>query len=436
MMLKNLRLRLSLLYLFAAMLLVAILGGSAYSVLFFYFQDTNDFALRTKMGLVLNALGGEIPIELSYQDHEGDSIEDDDNPQDIEEIYEGELSAIFVLPLNAAGELLFNPNPYSLPMKPDLAALDAALISRIDFRNVVLDNGSPARLLTYAIPELTGIEVIQVGKSIVDQAKILNQFLMSLLVIGGVSVIVLGVGSWWMAGRFLASHESAWENQQVFIANASHELRTPLTLIRAGTESVLRHTKKGSNSYRLLEDIIAETDYMRKLIQDLLLLTRLDTGKLKFIFSEIDLHKLLSSIERQFGNLAKEIPVKFLIKGDKSRIRSDQTRLRQILLILLDNAFQHTPAGGKVTLAVFRQKNEIKFEITDTGEGIPQNHLPYVFDRFYQVKTDRGGENHGSGLGLSIAHDLIDGLHGRIRIESGSGRGTSVSVYLPINTSD
>ena len=439
-MLKNLRLRLTLLYLLVAMLLVGIWGGSSYSVLYFYFQDANDQLLNTKMSLVLEDLGARVPQELineqddsqreEWYEHENEYDEEHAGTH-TEELYEGELSSVFVLPLNAAGELLFNPNPYTLPMQPDTDALEAALISGLDYRTVDLNEGSPARLLTYAVPEQAGIEVIQVGKSIADQAHILNQFLTSLLVIGAIATVVLGLGSWWVAGRSLASHEKAWENQQAFIANASHELRTPLTLIRASAEAAQRRSKDNAKIKELLQDVILETDHMCSLVQDLLLLTRLDAGELQFNHVEIQLPELIQNIHRQFTRLTKSASIEFSVEGGDFVITSDQTRLRQILLILLDNAFQHTPSGGKVSLSVSRNAHQAVFQVSDTGEGISDDQLPFVFDRFYQVNTVRGGENQGSGLGLSIAQSLIQALGGRIEIESESGQGTRVRFYLP-----
>ena len=436
-MLKNLRLRLTLLYLLVAMLLVGVLGGSSYSVLYFYFRDANDQALNTKMALVLDDLGAQVPQEFveEQENYEGEEREEEHEESHEaghnEELYEGELSSVFVLPLNAAGELLFNPNPYALPMQPDAGALEAALTNGSDYRTVDLIDGSPARLLTYAVPAQVGVEVLQVGKSIGDQATILRQFLTSLLVIGAVATVVLGLSSWWVAGRSLASHEKAWENQQAFIANASHELRTPLTLIRASAEAAQRRTMDNAKIKLLLDDVISETDHMCSLVQDLLLLTRLDAGELQLDYGEVQVSELVDNIYRQFRRLASSASIEFSVEGGDFTLISDQTRLRQIVLILLDNAFQHTPSGGRVSLSIFKDAHQATFQVLDTGEGIPVDQLPFVFDRFYQVDTARGGENHGSGLGLSIARSLIQALGGRIDIESEIGKGTRVRFYLP-----
>ena len=205
-MLSRLRLRLTLIYLLVGALLVAILGGSTYSVLYYYFQNANDQALQAKLVSVLDGIDVSLPGGLNSAESLDKPERDDDHELHSNEIYEGEQSTIFILPLDFSGELLFNPNPYELPMQPDMDAVAAAQQSgTLDYRNVTLPDGTSARLLTYALPDQAVIDVIQLGKSISGQVSILNQFLTSLLVIGALSIVILGLGSWWIAGRSLAS---------------------------------------------------------------------------------------------------------------------------------------------------------------------------------------------------------------------------------------
>lgn len=439
-MLRNLRLRLTVLYASVAMLLVILMGAGTYIILSLYFQNANDQALQTKLVSALEELGVPLTGKLAkdkenYQARESEDIQEDDKEEKgyphPQEIYEGELSTIFVLPLNSKGELLFNPNPYAPPMQPDQEAIKSSIDKGIDYRTVILSNGTPVRLLTFAMPEQAGIELIQLGKSIADQRTILNRFLYSLLGIGWVSVIFLGFGSWWVAGRSLSSHQKAWDNQQTFIANASHELRTPLTLIRASADAAKRQKNLNVKTRGLLEDVILETDHMAKLVEDLLLLSRLDSGNLVLNFSRFSLSELMDNLGRQFNRIAEIHSIDFTVQAIKSDVFSDPVRLRQILIILLDNAFTHTPSGGKIQLTVVQDQRNMLFTVKDSGEGIPPEHLPRIFDRFYQVSSDRGGENHGSGLGLSIAKSLTEVLGGRIELSSRPEHGTKVTVSLP-----
>lgn len=432
-MLSRLRLRLTLIYLLVGTLLVAILGGSTYSVLYYYFQNANDQALQAKLVSVLDGIDVPLPGRLNNEEESEKEEKEDDHELHSNEIYEGEQSTIFILPLDSSGELLFNPNPYELPMQPDMDAVTAAQQSgTLDYRNVTLPDGTSARLLTYALPDQAVIDVIQLGKSVSGQASILNQFLTGLLVIGALSIVILGLGSWWIAGRSLASHQQAWDNQQTFIANASHELRTPLTLIRASAEVGRRRVKADKKLDGYLGDVITETDHMCNLVEDLLLLSRLDAGQLKPDIAAIDLTDLIENLDRQFGRLAAGKSIQFETRAPALELVSDKTRLRQVLLIMLDNAFHYTPVGGSVSLSVEADAHQVHFKVEDTGEGIPPESLSLVFDRFYQIDSARSGENRGSGLGLSIAKSITEALGGRIAITSEPGRGTQVLVSLPL----
>ncbi|HEX7557409.1 MAG TPA: hypothetical protein VF338_12340, partial [Leptolinea sp.] len=247
-MLNHLRLRLTLLYLLAALLLVSVVGASAYSLLYYYFMSSNDNALRYKMATTFVSLGIQPPSELeeSLNNWEGhqeqhetndkvDKTESETNDENRAEQlalsrninYEGELSSIFVFPLNAQGQMILNPNPFSPPMKPDIAAVTAALKLGSDIRTAALTDGTPVRLLTYTVPVKSGFEILQLGKSFSDQVRLMNQFLIGLIISGGIVILLVGFGSWWVAGRSLRPTQKAWEMQQNFIANASHELRTP-----------------------------------------------------------------------------------------------------------------------------------------------------------------------------------------------------------------
>ena len=452
-MLKNLRIKLTLLYLAVAILLVFLLGGTTYGVLYLYFQNSTDLALRTKMATVFNSLGVPLPSALSKAEREWSKqashstglfkVEESEalkemefEPSEIPTIkYEGELSSIFVLPLDSSGSLIFNPNPYEPPMLPDQSAVKVAVVSGNELRTVSLADGTSVRLLTYALPEQTGIEILQLGKPIEDQLKILNQFLEGLLIIGSASILVLGLGSWWLAGRMLASAQKAWDSQQQFVANASHELRAPLTLIRAGSDAALRKSTGNSIVKNLLSDVVSEVDHMNHLVEDLLLISRLDIGQLKMANEAVLLDELACEIQRHYQPIMAEKSITFFVQAEALRLRGDKFRLRQVILILLDNAIRHTHKGGQILLTIKKQDNHAVISISDTGEGIPLKHLAHVFERFYQVESDRRDGNSGSGLGLSIAKSIVETLDGKISIQSEIKKGTTVICSLPLTGS-
>ena len=265
------------------MLLAGFVGLGAYSLLYFYFQNNNDTALKFKMADNFSTIGVSLPEELiraqndwisfrskpgqpSDKENEINEAHDDETSEDhdvvsnptltISEVYEGELTSIFILPLDVNGRLMFNPNPYFPPMDPDLNAVNVALEKGYDLRNSTLADGSPVRLLTYRVPPASGYGLIQVGKPIADQMRVLNQFVSGLLIIGAFSILLLGFGSWLMAGRSLRTTQYAWDMQQAFVANASHELRTPLTLMRASAEVAQRRSQGDVQQAALMGDIV------------------------------------------------------------------------------------------------------------------------------------------------------------------------------------
>jgi signal transduction histidine kinase len=243
--------------------------------------------------------------------------------------------------------------------------------------------------------------------------------------------VLMGAASWWLAGRSIRPAQQAWKHQQSFVANASHELRTPLTLLRASAEVALRGLPAGDTDNRgLLGDVLQECDHMSKLVADLLLLSRLDAGHMPMERTRIMLPQLFADVERQVGRLAEERGVRVTADGVSGAAWGDPTRVRQVLLILIDNALRHTPPGGAIRLAARAGGRLAHITVADTGCGIAPEHLPHVFERFY--RADRAGrDDSGSGLGLSIVKALVEAQGGQITIESQVGQGTTVVVALP-----
>jgi signal transduction histidine kinase len=450
-MLRGLHLRLTLLYLLAALLLVILIGGSSYYLLQHYFQSSTDLALQHKMATVFQMYGVPLPPDLitaeqawnasqarlapftsavpvvqKQADDEGDG---ENMGESAENFYDAELAAIFVLPIGASGELVNNPNSYPLPMAPNLEAGSTALVRGYDWRTTRLVDGTPVRLLTYRL-SVPGLPAwVQLGRLLNDQARVLGQLLTGLLTLGATSILLLGAASWWLAGRSLLPAQKAWDQQQTFVANAGHELRTPLTLIRAGVEVAMRN-QTGGEQKALFKDILQECDHMARLVEDLLLLSRLDSGRLQLEHQLIALPNFLSEILRQVERLAEKREIHVSLNQAQGKVWGDPTRLRQVLLILLDNALRYTHAGGHIQVATQLQGQMVHIIVTDDGYGIPAEHLPHVFERFYQVENTRTDEPRGNGLGLSIAKALVEAQGGTIRLESRVGEGTQVILAL------
>jgi signal transduction histidine kinase len=371
--------------------------------------------------------------QRSTQGERGDHENDRERPTDdiaAEEAFDGELAAIFVLSLDAQGRTIATPDSPDPPLLPDRQAVAAAGARGSDMRIGYMRDGSRARLLTYRVQGDDGTAFVQAGRTLTDQDRVLKQLLVGLIGLGGASVVLLSASSWWLAGRSLRPAQLSWERQQTFVANASHELRTPLTLLRASAEVALRGLPtQDADRRELLGDVLNETDHMSRLVDELLLLSRLDAGQLKIDRQPIDLPELLADVRRQIGRVADERGV-YLDAGPASGMAlGDAMRLRQVLLILLDNALRHTPAGGKICVEALSHGRHVDIMIADTGVGIAPEHLPHVFERFYRADSARGSS--GSGLGLSIARGLIEAQRGQIAIASQPGQGTRVTVSLP-----
>jgi len=228
----------------------------------------------------------------------------------------------------------------------------------------------------------------------------------------------------------------AFRRQQDFVADASHELRTPLTLIRANAEMIARHPELPvSANADLLEDILAETDRLSRLVNDLLVLARADAGQEGLNIVDLALDDLVRETARQFASLAEKRGLTLSVFANQPvKVRGDVAKLRQLLVILLDNAVKYTPAGGEITVRCQRSPSggrlPVTLTVSDTGPGIAPEHLPHIFERFYRADKARTHDG-GAGLGLAIAHWIVTAHKGKIQATSTLGQGTTFTVQLP-----
>jgi two-component system, OmpR family, sensor kinase len=223
--------------------------------------------------------------------------------------------------------------------------------------------------------------------------------------------------------------ENLFETQRRFLADVSHELRTPLTTI-LGNLDLMR--KMGKLDAESVEAVTSETQRMTRLVQDILVLTQAESGKLPLAKDLVELDTLVLEVFQQSKVLAKGRVEVHLGQEDQARVMGDRDRLKQVLLNLMSNAIEYTPAGGSVTLGLARVGGWARVTVTDTGPGIPQEELPHIFERFYRVdRSRRRTEKGGAGLGLSIAYWITRSHEGRLEVASEVGKGTAFSVWLP-----
>jgi signal transduction histidine kinase len=254
------------------------------------------------------------------------------------------------------------------------------------------------------------------------------------LVLASIVGIVLGaLASLLMALRSLRPISRAFQRQREFVADASHELRTPLTLIRTNVEAWLRRASGPNKAYA--RAIIEEVEQLNRIVGDLTTLALADARQLDIQRQPLELNTVVQDLMTQASPLAEErgVRLKPVLNGGV-RVEADPTRVRQLLLILMDNAMRHTPSGGEVSVGVLREDGHARITVTDNGEGIPPADLPHIFERFYRADKARSRENGGSGLGLAIAKWIVDAHRGDIVVKSGEGKGTEVEVNLPAMT--
>jgi heavy metal sensor kinase len=226
--------------------------------------------------------------------------------------------------------------------------------------------------------------------------------------------------------------ERVFETQRRFMADVSHELRTPLTVIR-GNMDLIRRT--GTADAESLEALVSEVDRMTRMVQDILLLSQAESGKLPLARDLVELDTLMLEVFQQAKLLAQGRQEVRLGQEDQASVIGDRDRLKQVLLNLVANAVEHNPPGGVVTMALACLGEWARFTVSDTGTGVPKEELPHIFERFYRVdRSRRRSAGGGAGLGLSIAYWITRMHNGRIEVASEEGRGTTFSVWLPLAT--
>jgi signal transduction histidine kinase len=450
-MLKRLRIQVTLLGVGVSMAFILLLGSGAYLLLRYHLQNSTDQALKVRLVLELQRLQAPVPVELiNVQDewlkqqsallrptvestsetsqHESDEGAVEETSEHLGS-FDSELAPIFVLPVDKQGQPLPESGLSTVPMIPDADALKAARLASYDLRTVTLKDGTLVRLITYTLSMGDSVAALQLGRPVTDQLRLMSQFLMGLALLGIASLLFLASASWFLAGRSLRPAQQAWEQQQAFVANASHELRAPLTLIRASADLAARKSPT-ADVRRLLEGITSEVDSMNHLVEDLLLLSRLDYRRLAVTLQPVALNELFMQLQQQAIQLTQDETFRFIANGGGLRVWADPSRLRQVLWILVDNAMHHARPGGRIQLEARQQHDQIRLAISDNGPGIDPRHLPHVFERFYKADP----ETPGSGLGLAIARALVEAMHGQISLTSKAGEGTRVMIILPAPT--
>lgn len=227
------------------------------------------------------------------------------------------------------------------------------------------------------------------------------------------------------------------QSQRDFVANVSHELRTPLTSIQGFAQAILDGTaKSGEKLQQAAQVIYDEAGRMHRMVLQLLELAKVEESGFKLERQKIDLTSLMQNVAEKLRPQALAANIDLQVNSPElPDLDGDYDRLVQVFSNLVDNALQHTPQGGHVSLSAARDRSFLRAEVSDDGPGISAAEAKRVFERFYQVDKSRpAGNKRGAGLGLSISQQIVQAHGGRIDVESEEGKGSRFIVYLPIES--
>jgi signal transduction histidine kinase len=351
-------------------------------------------------------------------------------------IFGGGGSGTYALIVGPDGGVVTGPRgPHRPPELPFAAGVASAASTGRDIQTASLD-GTPVRILTETVEVDQRTYSIQVVQDRTTEQRTLETML-AVLIVGGAVVVLVAFGFGTVYARHalvpiresLANQRTALRRQREFAADASHELRTPLTVIRSSVDYLLRHQSEPVATVgTALEDIDDEITHMTSIVEDLLLLARSDSGAVELDRMQLDLGDVAADGASALSKPATDRGVRVEVDPQPAVIAGDPARLRQLVMILVDNAIRHSPADGRVGVQVRSDGGGVALVVEDDGPGIRPEDLPHVFERFYRAQGAPGG---GTGLGLAIASWIVNRHGGRIEVTNRTEGGARFVVHLP-----
>ena len=323
-------------------------------------------------------------------------------------------------------------NPFGNRL-PDPGAAGRAITTHHD-RLSGVDTGSDIRYGIYTLPvEYQGsvVGVIQTGTSLRSYEQSLHALLISLLLVGALGLLASAGITGLVVYRALIPIRDALAHQRDFVADAAHELRAPLAILRTAAELWL-DPEDEEDQQAAVEQVLAQSSHLAHLVDDLSLLARADSGAVRVAREPLDLGGLVADIVGGMELVAEERGVVLDLQIEPTAVWGDAPRLRQLLLILLDNALKHSTTGGRISVEVTHPGGHALLQVRDWGPGIDPADLPHLFDRFYRADRARSGD--GTGLGLAIGRWIVKAQGGTIRAINAPGGGALLSVSLPLAT--
>lgn len=277
----------------------------------------------------------------------------------------------------------------------------------------------------------TGNSVVYLD--VTAQQNILTNLVYTFSIVGLVMFIVIFFTSRLFANRSIAPVREAFNKQKQFIADASHELKTPLAVINTNADVLLSNSEDTiQNQSKWLHRIKSETERMKTLTNDLLYLTELDDSRASMIFTNFNMSESVESVilTMEAVMFEKNISLHYEIEPNLT-LQGNSEQMKQVVMILLDNAIKYTNPKGSISLIFKKRHNDNLLKVTNTGDGISPEHLERIFDRFYRADPSRSRKHGGYGLGLAIAQSIVEQHKGKIYAKSVLNETTSFYVQLP-----
>lgn len=348
----------------------------------------------------------------------------------------------FVLIVDDQGEVVEIDSPMELPEEKYIKIAETAWKmkekSNITFKdkqwqfeitplsvNVIQDNGEQF-VVTDRLYQMTFLDVTEANQT-------LRSLLITLLVVGFVLLVIIFFISMYFANSAVQPIAKAWENQKQFIADASHELKTPLSIIQSNYDVLMDNRDETINhQMKWLGYMKIATDRMTKMITNLLELAQLDQPTTWLEVKEIHISSMIEEmvLTMEAATKEKEIHITHSIEPE-IMLNSNSDKMKQLVMILLDNAHKYTNEKGNIDITLEKDKKMIVFRVRNTGKGIAEEDLSKIFNRFYRGDRSRHLEKNSFGLGLSIAKSITSELGGEIHASSKENNWTTFTVMLP-----
>jgi len=268
---------------------------------------------------------------------------------------------------------------------------------------------------------------------ITSQQGILTNLIYTFLLVALIMLIIIFFISRFFANRSIEPIKNAFDKQKQFIADASHELKTPLAVINTNVDVLLSNEEESiKNQSKWLYYIKSEVERMTKLTKDLLYLTQVDYSEVKMIFSDFSLSEAVENVLLTMEAVIFEnnISLQYDIEPNLN-LHGNSEQIKQVIMILLDNALKYTNEKGFVDVSLKKHQNGIQFTVTNTGKGISDEHWDKIFDRFYRLDKSRSRNSGGYGLGLAIAKAIVEQHGGKISVKSIVDKTTTFTVEFP-----